>query len=185
MFRTIAVIVFLCIHFMCATAQEIVVRNNDSIRHIELPEVEVVKMTRKQRREYKRMERLEYNVRKAYPYARIAAEKVAEIEKKIAKTKNKAEQERIIKKEYKELMSTFKKPLMKLTISQGKILIRLVYRETNNTSFAHIKEYKGSFNAYFWQSLALLFGNNLKSVYDPKGEDNEIEEIVRKIEAGI
>lgn len=49
------------------------------------------------------------------------------------------------------------------------------------SSFAHIREYRGTVNAYFWQSIALLFGNNLKAAYDPYGEDAEIEEIVQKI----
>lgn len=78
-------------------------------------------------------------------------------------------------------MKTFKTPLMKLSITQGRILIRLIYRETNHTSFAHIREYRGTVNAYFWQSLALLFGNNLKAGYEPHGEDAEIEEIIQKI----
>lgn len=73
---------------------------------------------------------------------------------------------------------------MKLTITQGRILIRLIYRETNNSAFAHIKEYKGSVNAYFWQSLALLFGNNLKADYEPYGKDADIEEIVLAIRRG-
>ena len=55
---------------------------------------------------------------------------------------------------------------------------------TSNSSFHHIKEYKGGVNAYFWQSLALLFGNNLKADYEPEGRDKEIEEIVRAIESG-
>ena len=93
-----------------------------------------------------------------------------------------AKRKQIIKKEYKELMHTFKQPLMKLTVTQGKILVRLIYRETNNTSFNHIKEYKGTVNAYFWQSLALLFGNNLKADYEPNGRDREIEQVVRSIE---
>ncbi len=71
---------------------------------------------------------------------------------------------------------------MKLSVTQGRILVRLIYRETNHTSFAHIREYKGAVNAYFWQSLALLFGNNLKAAYDPYGEDAEIEEIVQRIQ---
>ena len=70
---------------------------------------------------------------------------------------------------------------MKLSITQGKILIRLIYRETHESSFAHIREYKGGVNAYLWQSIALLFGNNLKADYDATGEDAEIETIVQKI----
>lgn len=123
-----------------------------------------------------------YNVRKVYPYAKIAAAKISEIESLLARVNSEAKRKQIIKKEYKELMQTFKQPLMKLTVTQGKILVRLIYRETNNTSFNHIREYKGSVNAYFWQSLALLFGNNLKADYEPEGRDQEIEQIMRTIE---
>ncbi len=104
-----------------------------------------------------------------------------EIEQKLAQTKKESERKKIIKEEYALLMKTFKTPLMKLSITQGRILIRLIYRETNHTSFAHIREYRGTVNAYFWQSLALLFGNNLKAGYEPHGEDAEIEEIIQKI----
>ena len=117
-------------------------------------------------------------------YARIAAEKIQQIDRQIDQTKDKSKRKEIIKKEYKALMKSFKQPLMKLSITQGRILVRLIYRETNNSAFAHIKEYKGSVNAYFWQSLALLFGNNLKADYEPYGKDREIEDIVKRIERG-
>ena len=67
--------------------------------------------------------------------------------------------------------------------TQGKILVRLVYRETNNSAFEHIREYKGAVSACFWQGIALLFGNNLKADYEPEGRDREIEEIVRKVDS--
>ena len=92
------------------------------------------------------------------------------------------ERRHIIKEEYTDLMRRFKQPLTRLTVTQGKILVRLIYRETNNSAFTHIREYKGAFNAYFWQSIALLFGNNLKADYDPLGKDRAIEEIVQMIE---
>ena len=135
-------------------------------------------------RSARRQTRLEYNVKKVYPYARIAAEKIQQIDRQIDQTKDKSKRKEIIKKEYKALMKSFKQPLMKLSITQGRILVRLIYRETNNSAFAHIKEYKGSVNAYFWQSLALLFGNNLKADYAPYGKDREIEDIVKRIERG-
>ncbi len=130
----------------------------------------------------RRNTRLEYNVRKVYPYALLAAAKINEIEEKLTHTTKESERKAIIREEYARLMKTFKTPLMKLSVTQGRILVRLIYRETNHTSFAHIREYKGAVNAYFWQSLALLFGNNLKAAYDPYGEDAEIEEIVQRIQ---
>ena len=69
--------------------------------------------------------------------------------------------------------------------SQGKILIKLVYREIGNTSYELVKEYRGDFSAVFWQGIARIFGSNLKSTYEPNGEDADIEYIVRMIEAGM
>ena len=161
-----------------------IVRQGDTLPHVWLEEVIVKRKIHNNKwykRQYNRNIRLEYNVRKVYPYARIAATKVNEIEKKLAGVTKEAEKKKIIKEEYAQLMKTFKAPLMKLSITQGRILIRLIYRETNHSSFAHIREYRGTVNAYFWQSIALLFGNNLKAAYDPYGEDAEIEEIVQKI----
>ena len=103
------------------------------------------------------------------------------VRQKLSAVTREADRKKIIKEEYNQLMKTFKAPLMKLSITQGRILIRLIYRETSHTSFAHIREYRGTVNAYFWQSIALIFGNNLKAAYDPQGEDAEIEEIVQKI----
>ena len=171
-----------------ATAQSVVpsmIMGRDTIPHVLLHEVDVVarlKNPRKYARQQQRTLRMIHNVKKVFPYAKIAAAKINEIEYKLAQTDSEAKRKQIIKQEYKELMHTFKQPLMKLTVTQGKILVRLIYRETNNTSFNHIKEYKGTVNAYFWQSLALLFGNNLKADYEPNGRDREIEQIVRTLE---
>lgn len=159
----------------------------DTIPHVLLESANIYGRGRHAARYFRREKRnlrLEYNVRKVYPYARIAANKVNEIERRLSQITKESERRKILKEEYSQLMNTFKAPLMKLSITQGKILIRLIYRETNHTSFAHIREYRGTVNAYFWQSIALIFGNNLKTAYDPQGEDAEIEKIVQKILQG-
>lgn len=186
--RIILAILFLfCAKILFAQHQQIVrsiVYQGDTIPQVWLNEVLVKDKghsARRYARNYRRNVRLEYNVRKVYPYARIAAGKINEIEFRLSKAKNESERKKILKEEYSRLMKTFKAPLTKLSITQGRILIRLVYRETSHTAFAHIREYRGTVNAYFWQSIALLFGNNLKTAYDPYGEDAEIEEIVLKI----
>lgn len=187
--RIIAFIVFIfCMYALKAQEQGVLVRailyKGDTIPSLQLPEVVVKAKTRNPtyyRRYNQRMARLEYNVRKVYPYAQIAAAKINEIEKKLSKVSRESEKKKIIKEEYSSLMKTFKAPLMKLSVTQGRILVRLIYRETNASSFSHIREYKGGVNAYFWQSLALLFGNNLKADYNPYGADAEIEAIVQKI----
>lgn len=184
----VAILFIFCIHSLNAQQHREILRsiivNGDTIPHVWLQEVSVKGKVRNAgyyQRYQQKNQRLEYNVRRVYPYARIAANKINEIEKKLSKVTKESEKKKIIKDEYSALMKTFKAPLTQLSINQGRILIRLVYRETNATSFAHIREYKGTVNAYFWQSLALLFGNNLKADYAPQGEDAEIEEIVQKI----
>jgi hypothetical protein len=71
-----------------------------------------------------------------------------------------------------------------LTVTQGRILIKLIDRETGNTSYSLVKELRGSLQAFFWQGLARLFGSNLKSEYDANGQDVQIEAIVQQIERG-
>ncbi len=164
-----------------------ILHHGDTIPHIRLETVNVYGKGRHAARYFRRERRnlrLEYNVRKVYPYARMAANKVNEIEYRLSQVNNESERKKILKEEYSRLMKTFKAPLMKLSITQGKILIRLIYRETHHTSFAHIREYRGTINAYFWQSIALIFGNNLKADYEPDGRDAEIEKIVQKIQQG-
>ena len=85
----------------------------------------------------------------------------------------------------KELKAQFEGDLKKLTMAQGKILIRLINRETGMTTYKVIKDYRGGFNAFMWQSFGLLWGNNLKWKYDPtQGEDKLIEEIIQQIQDG-
>lgn len=159
----------------------------DTVILATLPEVVItgkIRNPRQRARLQERNLRLVHNVRKALPFAKEAARRITEIEARLAQIPSGKEQNKLIKKEYDELIKTFKKPLMQLTVTQGRILVRLVYRETQKTSFAHIRHYKGGVNAQFWQTLALLFGNNLKAGYDPDGADYEIERIVRELEAG-
>lgn len=71
-----------------------------------------------------------------------------------------------------------------MTISDGKVLIKLIDRQTGRTGYDIIKEFKGGFTAAFWQGIACLFRNNLKDEFDPYGEDLLIEEIVTLVELG-
>lgn len=153
----------------------------DTIPHYMLDEV---KVKGKSLRKYaRRQSRLEYNVRKVYPYARIAARKIDQINHRLALTPDSKKRKEVIRREYRELMKTFKKPLMRLSFTQGRILVKLIYRETDHSAFSHIREYRGGFNAYFWQSIAVVFGNNLKAGYEPEERDAEIERIVLKIKS--
>lgn len=137
----------------------------------------------KNKREERRYWRLVRNVRKAYPYAKIAGEKLAKYEKDLV-DKNKWTKKRIMKRVEDELLEEYGGEMKDLTITQGRILLKLIDRETGDTSYDIIKEMRGRLSAMFWQGLAVMFESDLKSEYDPTGEDKEIEEIVQRIELG-
>jgi hypothetical protein len=99
--------------------------------------------------------------------------------------KTEKERKKFIKHYEKEMFYKYESKLRNLTFSQGRILIKLVFRELGNTSYNLVKEYRGSFSAIFWQGIARLFGSNLKSTYDATGEDADIENIIKMIEAGV
>jgi|SRR6185436_5778053 len=128
--------------------------------------------------------RLRFNVIKVYPYAKLAAAKLNEMNQHAATLKTQREKRRYIKETEKQVKKDFEDQVKNLSINQGNVLIKLIYRETGSTSYELIKELRGSFNAFFAQGLAKLFGHDLKSIYDPAGEDKTIENIVQQIESG-
>lgn len=128
--------------------------------------------------------KLKRDVLRAYPYAKLAAVQLKYINDSIAKIPGEKQQKRFLKQEEKLLKAQFERDLKKLTVTQGRILIKLIDRETGSTSYALVKELRGSLQAFFWQGLARLFGSNLKSEYDAVGDDQLIEGIVRQIERG-
>ncbi|MCX6268286.1 MAG: DUF4294 domain-containing protein [Bacteroidetes bacterium] len=131
-----------------------------------------------------RYNKLVYNVKKVYPYAKLAGKQLA-VYKSIMDTIPTEKARKIfIKKSEKELQQQFGDEIKDLTFSQGKILIKLIYRETGNSTFDIVRQLRGSFTAFIWQTMAKIFGYNLKANYDPAGEDAAIEQIVLMIEAG-
>lgn len=129
--------------------------------------------------------RLRYNVIKVYPYARLTAIKIHELNRSLDRLSSKREKRRYVKEYEKQLKNDFEEQLKKLSVNQGKILVKLIDRETGMSSYELIKEARGSVNAFFWQQLAWVYGNNLKVKYDPsQGEDRVIESIVQLIETG-
>ncbi len=135
-------------------------------------------------RDLRRYRRLIRNVKKAYPYAKLAKAKLDEIEANLVKLKTEKARKDYVKQVEKEIRYEYEDELKKLTITQGRILIKLIDRETGETSYQLLKELRGSFSAFFWQALARLFGSNLKTEFDAHGEDRLINEIVILIENG-
>lgn len=132
-------------------------------------------------REY---QKLRYNVLKVYPYAKRAAKELDDIKEATAKYKKNRHKKKKIKEREKVLKEQLESELRKLTRSQGRVLIKLIDRETGETSYELIKDLRGSVRAFFWQKAARFIGSNLKSEYDPEGEDVVIESIVLSIERG-
>jgi hypothetical protein len=132
----------------------------------------------------RRYTRLVHNVKKAYPWAKLAGDKLEEVNIHMLTLETEKERKDYIKVVEEELLGNYTEDLKKLTVTQGKILIKLVYRETGDTSYDLVAELRGRISAFFWQALARLFGSNLKMGYDPYGEDRQIEEIVVLIEKG-
>jgi len=121
--------------------------------------------------------RLRYNVMKVLPYARFAGKRYRKLQRDLAVTPDKRDQQKLVDGCEKEIKDLFNKEIKDLTISQGEILIKLIDRETGNTSYAMVKDMKGGFKAFVYQSVARLFGHDLKETYDPD-EQKDIEAIL-------
>lgn len=130
-------------------------------------------------RNWRQYRKLVYNFRIVYPYALKARQIINEADSTLAVSHfTKKEQEEYINNYQKALFKQFEKPLRKMTISQGKLLLKLIDRELGRTSFYIIREYRGKLSAGFWQTVARIFGHNLKKPYDKFGEDRPVEDLI-------
>jgi len=158
----------------------------DTLPHIVIEEVVVYPRPRfNNRRQMKRYSRLIINIKKVYPYAIIARQKLTEMDVHMATLTSEREKRLYVKKMEDELFKGYEDDLKKLTITQGRLLIKLIDRETGETTYTWVKELKGSIPAFFWQTIARIFGSNLKSEFDAPGEDRLIDDIIRMIDAGM
>jgi hypothetical protein len=161
------------------------VENADTIAIVELNEITIRSFPIfKARRDLRAHTKLVRNVKKVYPYAKLAGILLNKYEVILTEAESNRERKKIIKQAEEELQAQFGDDLRDMTFSQGKILIKLVDRETGETSYDLVKELRGGFSAFFYQTFARIFGYNLKTTYDPEGEDRKIEHIVQMIETG-
>lgn len=159
------------------------VKDGDTLLHSTIEEVAVYpRPTFSSRRDMRRYDRLVRNLKKVYPYAVLASAKLEDMNAVFITLKTEKERKDYVKQVEQELMSEFEGELKSLTITQGRLLIKLIDRETGNTSYELLKELRGSFSAFFWQTIARLFGSNLKSQFDAEGEDRLIDQIIYLIE---
>lgn len=155
--------------------------NGDYVLHITLHEVRIFPRMR----DINGYERMVRAVKKVYPLAIEASKRMHNLDEELAqyeKRKDQKEYTRAIEDALKEEISPV---LWKMTRYEGKILLKLIDRETNHTAFGIIKDFRSGFTAGFYQMLAKLFGNDLKLEYDPDGEDAMLEEIVKYYKAGL
>ncbi len=151
---------------------------NDTIFLSDLPQVEILAFNNNE--DKKTYYILKKKVLKVYPYALIAKSKLEEIELNLTNIPKRRKKKRYTKEIAKWVKEEYSDRLKKLTMSEGKILVKLIYRETNNSSYEILKTYRGKFNAFFWQTIAKFWDNNLKTEYDPVKikEDMLIEHIL-------
>ena len=155
----------------------------DTIPQSWLPTVEVTAIQTAQWKNYWRnWTRLRNAVYVTYPYAKTAGKLITDVNNQLAGVRDEAARKKIIKSREKEMKRDFGDKVTSLSVYQGKVLMKLINRETGNNCYEIIKEYKGGFNAGFWQTVAYVFGSSLKQQYAPQGEDKDIEKIVLELQ---
>ena len=161
------------------------VYKGDTIPAVQLPNVYIFRPLKfkneKERREYYRLVR---NVKKTLPLAREINRAVIETYEYIETLPDKKAREKHLKLVEKGLKEQYTPIMKKLTFSQGKLLIKLVNRQTDSSSYELVKAFMGPFKAGFYQTFAALFGASLKKQYDPEGEDKLTERVILLVESG-
>ena len=167
------------------TVLRAIIMDGDTLPYLRLKEVEVYSLKiPKTRKAQKRLTKLIKNVKVVYPYAKLAGIKLREYEGLLLNANSDKERKQIMKHAEKEINEEYGGELRELTFSQGKILIKLIDRETGDSSYELVQELRGKFRAFWYQAFARLWGYDLKVKYDPEGDDRQLEVIVRMIENG-
>jgi hypothetical protein len=128
----------------------------------------------------KKYQRLVYNVKKVLPYAKMASFRFQMMEQNLQLLPTEKAKKEYLKRTEKSIKDQFMDDLYNLTQTQGRILIKLLYRETGKTGYELLQEYRGNFTAWYWQGMAKLFNANLKEEFDPI-EDWQIEQIIKQL----
>lgn len=162
-----------------------VLHGKDSIQYVALNDVYVYPSqtfsSAKQRQKYNR---LVYNVKKVLPIAKEVNQIIIETYEYLQTLPNKKAKDRHMKLVEESIKREYTPRMKKLTFTQGKLLIKLVYRECSSSSYQLIKAFLGPIRAGFYQAFAWTFGASLTKKYDPEGDDKETERIVRLVESG-
>jgi hypothetical protein len=163
---------------------EALIINGDTIPLVSLPPVNAMaKRTFPSKKAQRKYEKLVVHVKKVLPYAKLAGKRMKEVEDEL-KTLSPKDRKKRLKELEKEIKRDYEGELKRLTFTQGRILIKLLDRETGQVSYDIIREFRGGFTAWFFQGIAKMFNYDLKEDYDPEKDDRLIESIVQKIESG-
>ena len=162
---------------------EAVVYNGDTIEAKTLDNLFLyARLTEAQMSNKAKYNRLRNAVYVTYPYARRAGIIMNDINAKLVSIPLKEERKKYIHSREKELKKEFTTPLTNLSVYQGKVLMKLINRETGNNCYEIIKEYRGGFNARLYQTVAFFFNSNLKQEYNAVADDAVIEKLVREVQ---
>ena len=162
-----------------------VLRDGDSIQYMEMSNVYVYpQMTFSSKRQQNSYMRLVNNVKKTLPLAKEVRQILIETAEYLEMLPDEKSKQEHIKRVEQSIIKEYKPKMKKLTYSQGKLLIKLINRECNSTSYEAIQAFMGPIRAGFWQAFAWAFGASLKKEYDPDGTDRLTERVVLMVEAG-
>ncbi|MEP7142765.1 MAG: DUF4294 domain-containing protein [Ferruginibacter sp.] len=160
-----------------------VIYNGDTIEAKTLPALGFYsRLTEKQRNDLAKWTRLRNAIYVTYPYAKRAGAVLNDMNTHLVDVIDKEARKKYIQSREKELKREFTDPLTNLSIYQGKVLMKLINRQTGNNCYEIIKEYKGGFTARFYQTVAFFFSTSLKQPYDKSGDDAEMEKIVQEVQ---
>ena len=160
-------------------------QGRDSIQYVELNNIWVYPQPEfKNARQRAAYNRLIYNIKRVLPIAKECDRIIIETGEYLELLPNKKAKDQHMKVVEQDIKREYTPRVKKLTYSQGKLLIKLIDRECNNSSYDLIKAFLGPIRAGFYQSFAWIFGASLKKSYDPNGADRITERIVRQVEAG-
>lgn len=162
-----------------------VLLDKDSVQYVEVNKVYVYPEPEfkdaKQRMAYNR---LVFNVKKVLPIAKEVRQIILETGAYLETLPNKKAKDEHMKRVEKDIKREYTPRMKKLTYAQGKLCIKLVYRECNSSSYQLIQAFLGPIRAGFYQAFASLFGASLTKKYDPNGVDRLTERVVRQVESG-
>ena len=180
---SLAIVLLFTFCFNSSAQDKVLIANfsiidGDTFFIADIPEVDVLAF--KDKNERKKYYILKRRVLKVYPYALAAKTKLQSMQNGLDSMLNRRHKKRYTKQMSKWVKEEYSDRLKNLSMKEGKILVKLIYRETKLTSYEIVKSYRGRFNAFFWQTMAKIWENNLKTEYDPLNvkEDKLIEHIL-------